>query len=147
MPKRKHCFFSMRVLISITLVCAFLSFDLIARTSPAGADDARLSVNLQDNLISIHANQVNFKEILQTLKNKTGVNVVIFEGVTDRAVSLDIQSLPLYDQQWYIPDTRFDTAWSLLKNKYAVTVTVIDTGVDGPHPDLQGKKYFRERTL
>jgi len=97
MSERKHCFFSMRVLITITLVCAFLSFDLIARTPPAGADDAKLSVNLQDNLISIHANQVNFKEVLQTLKNKTGVNVVIFEGVPDRKVSLDIQSRPLYD--------------------------------------------------
>jgi len=96
MPKRKHCFFSMRVLISITLVCAFLSFDLIARTSPAGADDARLSVNLQDNLLSIHANQIKFKEILQKLQNKTGANVVIFEGVPDSKVSLDIQSFPLY---------------------------------------------------
>ncbi len=96
MSERKHCFFSIRVFITITLVCAFLSFDLIARTPPAGADDARLSVNLQDNLISIHANQVNFKEVLQKLKNKTGVQVVIFEGVPDHEVSLDIQALPLY---------------------------------------------------
>jgi len=62
----------------------------------AGADDARLSVDFRDNLISIHANDVNFKEILRTLKSKTGVNVVIFHGVPDRKVSLDIQSLPLY---------------------------------------------------
>ena len=139
MSERKHCFFSIRVLITIVLVCAFLSLNLIARTPPAGAADARLSVNLQDNLISIHANQVNFKEILKTLKSKTGVNVVIFKGVPDRNVSLDIQSLPLYARQWYIPDTHFDTAWLLLKNNQAVTVPVIDTGVDGLHPGLQRK--------
>ena len=96
MSERKLYSSSTRVLINILLVCAFLFFNLIVRAPIAGADDAGLSVDFRDNLISIHANDVNFKEILTTLKNKTGVNVVIFQGVPDRKVSLDIQSLPLY---------------------------------------------------
>jgi len=96
MSERKPCFSSTRALINIILVCAFLFFNLIVQTPIAGADDARLSVDFRDNFVSIHANDVNFKEVLRTLKSKTGVNVVIFQEVPDRKVSLDIQSLPLY---------------------------------------------------
>ncbi len=88
MSERKPCFFSTHILINIFLVCAFLFFNLIVQTPMAGADDARLSVDFRDNLVSIHANDVNFKEVLRTLKSKTGVNVVIFEGVPARKVSL-----------------------------------------------------------
>jgi|LGVF01.1.fsa_nt_gb hypothetical protein len=88
MSERKPCFFSTHILINIFLVCAFLFFNLIVQTPMAGADDARLSVDFRDNLVSIHANDVNFKEVLRTLKSKTGVNVVIFQEVPDRKVSL-----------------------------------------------------------
>ncbi|MBT9438350.1 MAG: hypothetical protein GAS50_04065 [Desulfobacterales bacterium] len=96
MSERKPCFFSTHILINIFLVCAFLFFNLIVQTPMAGADDAGLSVDFRDNLVSIHANDVNFKEVLRTLKSKTGVNVVIFQEVPDHKVSLNIQSLPLY---------------------------------------------------
>ena len=48
---------------------------------------------------------------------------------------------PLYDKQWYIPDTGFDKAWPLLKKKSVVKVAVIDTGVDSLHPDLNEKIF------
>jgi len=50
-----------------------------------------------------------------------------------------IASDPLYDLQWYVSDTNFDKAWDRVKRKTSVKVAVIDSGVDGAHPDLKGK--------
>ena len=46
---------------------------------------------------------------------------------------------PLYSQQWYVPETRFDAVWDILKRRDSVLVAVIDTGVNGNHPDLKGR--------
>ena len=44
---------------------------------------------------------------------------------------------PLFSQQWYVPETRFDATWSMLKHTDTVAVAIIDTGVNGKHPDLK----------
>ncbi|MHA2055286.1 MAG: S8 family serine peptidase, partial [Candidatus Hodarchaeales archaeon] len=46
---------------------------------------------------------------------------------------------PLYEDQWYIPDTYFDRAWELAESKSTVKVAVIDTGVNADHPELEGR--------
>ena len=46
---------------------------------------------------------------------------------------------PLFNDQWYIPDTNFDKAWEKAKSKDPIKVAVIDSGVDANHPDLKGK--------
>ncbi len=46
---------------------------------------------------------------------------------------------PLYHNQWYVSDIKFDKAWVKLKSENRIKVAVIDTGVDKVHPDLQGK--------
>lgn len=46
---------------------------------------------------------------------------------------------PLYENQWYVQETKFDLAWDKLKGRDTVKVAVIDTGVQADHPDLQGK--------
>ncbi len=46
---------------------------------------------------------------------------------------------PLYDLQWYIPDTNFDSLWGDLRTKKTIKVAIIDTGVDARHPDLKGR--------
>ena len=46
---------------------------------------------------------------------------------------------PFFSDQWYIPDTNFDKAWEKAKSKNIIKVGVVDTGVDGNHPDLKGK--------
>jgi thermitase len=46
---------------------------------------------------------------------------------------------PLYKDQWYIPETKFDLAWDKLTSNTKIKVAVIDSGTDKTHPDLQGK--------
>lgn len=46
---------------------------------------------------------------------------------------------PSYNQQWYIPKSRSDKAWEILKSQREVKVAVVDTGVDYNHPDLKNK--------
>lgn len=46
---------------------------------------------------------------------------------------------PLYNQQWYAPETYADKAWDMLKRRDMVRVAIIDTGVNGNHPDLKGR--------
>ena len=46
---------------------------------------------------------------------------------------------PLYKDQWYIPETKFNLAWEKLKSNNSIKVAVLDSGVNQTHPDLQGK--------
>jgi len=46
---------------------------------------------------------------------------------------------PLYKNQWYVSDIKFDMAWDKLISKNRIKVAVVDTGVDKEHPDLKDK--------
>jgi subtilisin family serine protease len=46
---------------------------------------------------------------------------------------------PLYPLQWYIKGMGFDRLWKRAGKGAEIPVAVVDTGVDGRHPDLQGK--------
>jgi serine protease len=43
---------------------------------------------------------------------------------------------PYYDRQWNFPQARIDQAWTRAKGNPAITIAVIDSGVDPNHPDL-----------
>lgn len=47
---------------------------------------------------------------------------------------------PLYYSQWWVPHTKADRLWPLVGNqKISTVVAVIDSGIDGNHPDLVGR--------
>lgn len=46
---------------------------------------------------------------------------------------------PLYPLQWYVRGMGFDRLWKRAGAGAEIPVAVLDTGVDGRHPDLQGK--------
>lgn len=43
---------------------------------------------------------------------------------------------PLYDRQWYLRQIRADKAWDVTTGSSSVVVAVLDSGVDGTHPDI-----------
>jgi hypothetical protein len=46
---------------------------------------------------------------------------------------------PLADKQWYIEHDNAWGYWATLPKLFSIKVAVIDTGIDGTHPDLMGR--------
>jgi thermitase len=46
---------------------------------------------------------------------------------------------PYYTSEWHLPTIKADTAWNTTAGSSSVTIGIIDSGVDGAHPDLAGK--------
>ncbi len=78
------------------------------------------------------------KDLISTIKeirNDYKIKISDLNYVLD---TLSIQD-PLYNDQWYIPETKFDEAWKQADSKSIVKVAVIDSGVDHTHFDLNNK--------
>ena len=50
-----------------------------------------------------------------------------------------IPSDPLYSSQWHLPKIDADMAWDITQGSPQVIIAMLDTGVDGSHPDLATK--------
>ncbi|MCF8083466.1 MAG: S8 family serine peptidase [Deltaproteobacteria bacterium] len=67
-----------------------------SKSSNINSEKSKLNLEVKNRLINLHAENVNFKEILRELEKKAGIKVAIFKGVTDKKVSLNVKSLPIY---------------------------------------------------
>ena len=81
------------LLFVLAIFCSIVSYDSFA---DAVAENARFTLQVNDKLINLQAENAGFKEILKELEGKTGIKVKIYEGVKDKKVSLNIKSLPFY---------------------------------------------------
>lgn len=75
--------------------CALLLVISSSLFSSAWAKPAKFTLEAKNGLISLNAEDANFKDILFELEKKTGVLVKIFDGVPDKHVSIHIDSLPI----------------------------------------------------
>ena len=46
---------------------------------------------------------------------------------------------PFYGSQWFLPRISAPQAWGTTTGQAGVIIAIVDTGVDGTHPDLSGK--------
>src|SRR5262249_54839350 len=54
---------------------------------------------------------------------------------------------PQYEQQYGLPKISAPTAWNTTTGSSAVTVAVLDTGIDTSHPEFQGRILAGWNTL
>lgn len=55
------------------------------------------------------------------------------------AEAMDVPNDPLYVNQWALPKIKADYAWNTSHGSENAVIAVVDTGVDGTHPDILGK--------
>ncbi len=59
------------------------------------------------------------------------------------AQAVDIPNDPLYSQQWGLTKIQAPNAWNIILGKSPTTLAIVDTGINGAHPDLAGKVVAR----
>ncbi len=70
--------------------------------------------------------------------------VLILPPVATRALTPDD---PLFGRQWYLRQIKADRAWDMTTGSSAVTVAVLDSGVDGTHPDIAGNMWINTHEI
>jgi len=51
----------------------------------------------------------------------------------------DFPNDPMFSNQWHHKTMESEKGWEISKGSSDVTIAIIDTGIDGEHPDLKGK--------
>src|SRR4051812_7172388 len=104
-----------------------------ALTSGGGALKSDLA-NVNVAVVSVPTGQV----ATSTSKYKANKNVLRVEQSNTRKIA-GAASDPEYAQQWALPKIGWDSVHGAVNPSGAATIAVLDTGVDGTHPDLAGR--------
>jgi subtilisin family serine protease len=86
------------------------------------------------SLVKTNGNE-SLKSVAEKLSRDPAVAYVEPDYVVNRTANLND---PLLSQQWALPKIKAAEAWKMTKGSHAVSVAIIDTGIDYRHPDLQG---------
>ena len=68
-----------------------------------------------------------------------GLSVVEFVELDERVAPLATANDPYFAQQWHLPKIRATEAWEATTGSPDVMIAILDSGVDGSHPDLAPK--------
>jgi subtilisin family serine protease len=73
------------------------------------------------------------------LKAFAGRADVAFAELDELHAPVAVPNDPYYGIAWHLPKIGAPAAWDLTRGSGSVTVAILDTGVDGTHPDLASK--------
>lgn len=118
---------------------------VVSRTSASGAlvvEALVVAAHRVDATMSMlrsrpDVRSVEREQVYETAAPSPEATRTVDEGDVDLLPRVDgSPGDPLRPQQWQYDRTTFEQAWTKLGNSGPVTVAVVDSGVDGTHPDL-----------
>ncbi|MDA8775481.1 S8 family serine peptidase [Opitutales bacterium] len=90
------------------------------------------------SLVKTNGNE-SLKSVAEKLSRDPAVAYVEPDYIVNRTANTND---PLISQQWALPKIKAAEAWKMTKGSHAVSVAIIDTGIDYRHPDLQGNIWI-----
>jgi subtilisin family serine protease len=123
-----------RVPILITFKAAATAADIDDSIRTSGGDKGRMfgpirtleifvSSNAKDSIIAAFSRQASVERVAAAVKRKIA----------------GIPNDPSYEQQWALPRIAWDQAYGTISIRGLSTIAVMDTGIDGSHPDLTAR--------
>jgi hypothetical protein len=88
--------------------------------------------------LRLHVVEVGADQLQESLARYQADAQVARVEVNAVRQSNTVPSDPMYDQQWALPKIGWDLAFGSTNPVANVVVAVLDTGIDGTHPDLAG---------
>ena len=107
-----------------------------AAVASQGAQSIRTLDGLGVHVVSLPGN-ANENAVLNVFKQRGDVEFAEFdEIVAPNDVTPDD---PYFGSQWHLPRIAAPAAWSTTTGQTGIIIAIVDTGVDGTHPDLSSK--------
>lgn len=108
---------------------------LVRSRSGKGSNAQAVSVSGLDRIYVIPVSESESSAAISELKALAQIEYVQPNYIysIDQASAAD----PGIDRQWYLRNVRADKAWEIERGDSAISVGVLDTGVDWLHPDLR----------
>jgi subtilisin family serine protease len=100
----------------------------------AGATELAAVSESRIHVVSVPAS--SHWQARQTLQSDPRVESVEEDAIASAAVE---PRDPYWDHQWNVRRIRGTEAWDVTRGDSSVIIAIVDTGVDGSHPDLRGR--------
>lgn len=115
-----------------------------ANRATANAVLARVGARIQKEMPQLGVSVISVPEpaadAIAAVLTRTGLfNFVERDGIAHPAQTLVTPNDPNFPSQWHLAKIQGPSAWALTTGSSAVTIAVIDSGVESTHPDLSSK--------
>jgi thermitase len=89
----------------------------------------------QVNVRLLHVPKQNQDRVLQALRSNPNIEFAEPDYIIDPSAT---PNDPYFAQAWHLPMISAPTAWDYTVGSTAVTIAILDSGIDTTHPDLAG---------